>query len=157
MDAKTVYERLLLADENMGVAGTAMAASYEMAEDGSQLSFVLRDEVYWHDGEKVTMNDVKWSIEYALKVVGISPVFQSTFQAIEGSQAFIDGTVAEITGITADGNNLTIKFDKPAPDALLTFTQFNILPQKYFKDVDPLNYQQAEYLSFNLTSKSHAS
>ncbi len=145
IDAKTVYDRLLMADENLGIAGPAMAESYEMAQDGSKLTFVLRDDVYWHDGEKVTMNDVKWSIEYAMKIVGISPVFQSTFNAIEGTQAYVDNTATEITGIVVDGNNLTINFEKAAPDALLTFSQFNIMPQKYFVDVDPLNYQQAPY------------
>ncbi len=152
MDAKTIYDRLLLADENMGVAGTAMAESYEMAEDGSQLVFVMRDDVLWHDGEKVTADDVKWSIEYSLKIVGISPVFQSTFKAIEGAQAWIDGTAEEISGIKVDGNTLTISFEKPAPDALLTFTQFNILPKKYFADVDPLNFQQAEYFQHPIGS-----
>ena len=145
MDAKTLNDRLLIADEYLGVAGPAMAESYEMSVDGTVLTFVLRDDVLWHDGEKVTMDDVKWSIEYSLKVVGLNGVFQSTFLAIEGAQEVKDGTADQIIGIKVDGNKMTITFKKAAPDALLAFSQFNILPQKYFADVDPLNFQQAEY------------
>jgi ABC-type transport system substrate-binding protein len=152
MDAKTIYDRLLMADENLGVAGTAMAESYEISEDGTLLEFVLKDNVLWHDGEKVTMNDVKWSIEYAMKNVGISAIFQSTFSAIVGATAYKEGTADEISGIVVDGNKLTITFEKAAPDALLAFTQFNILPQKYFEGVDPLNAQQAEFFQHPIGS-----
>lgn len=142
---KTLFDHLLVADENLNPKGGALAESYKMSDDGLNLSFVLRDDIFWHDGEKITSKDVKWSVEYALKITGLNAVFGSTFKAIKGAPEFMAGTATEISGIKADGLNVTIEFAKIAPDALLTFTQFAPLPEKYFTDVDPLKFQQAPY------------
>ena len=144
---KVLYDRLLFADETLDpIAGEGqLAKSYEMAEDGSTLTFELREDIFWHDGEAITAEDIKWSIEYSLKTTVLNNVFANTFKAIEGATAYVDGNAEEISGITIDGNNLNIKFEKVAPDALLTFTQFSPLPKKYLVDVDPVQLQQAEY------------
>lgn len=145
MHQKTLYDHLLVADENLNPIEGALAKSYTMAADGSKLDIELRDDILWHDGEKITAADVKWSIEYALKITGLNAVFGSTFKAIKGAPEFLAGTATEIAGIKVDGAKVSIEFAKIAPDALLAFTQFAPLPQKYFKEVDPLKFQQAAY------------
>lgn len=145
MHQKAMYDHLLVADENLNPVAGALAKSYDMAQDGTKLEFELRDDIYWHDGEKITSADVKWSIEYALKITGLNAVFASTFKAIKGAPEFIAGTATEIAGIKVDGQKITIEFAKVAPDALLAFTQFAPLPQKHFKDADPLKFQQAPF------------
>ncbi|MGL6107731.1 ABC transporter substrate-binding protein [Romboutsia sp.] len=144
---KVLYDRLIFADENLEpILGEGqLAKSYEMSEDGMNLKFVLRDNILWHDGEPVTAQDIKWSMEYSLKTTILNNVFGNTFKAIEGAQDYLDGKATEISGIVIDGNNIEIKFAKFAPDALLTFTQFAPLPQKHLKDVDPVKFQQAEF------------
>ncbi len=144
---KVMYDHLLLADASLSpLAGEGkMAESYELSGDGKLLAFTLRDNLFWHDGDPVKASDVKWSIEYSLRTPSINSVFTSTFKAIEGVDEYLDGTADEISGIQVDGNMITIAFSGVAPDALLTFTQFAILPQKYFADVDPLNFQQAAF------------
>lgn len=144
---KVLYSHLLVADETLTpIDGEGdLAESYEMAKDGSTLTFTLRDGVKWHDGEAMTAEDIQWSIEYSLKTAVLNSVFRSTFEAIEGSADYIAGKAEHISGIAIDGNKLTLTFDKVAPDALLTFTQFAILPQKYLADVDPVSLQQATY------------
>lgn len=144
---KTVYAHLIVADENLNPIPDHpdALATYEYSEDGKTLVFTLRDDAYWHDGEKVTPEDVKWSIEYVSKTPVINSVFLSTFKAIVGSTD-ADGNINDtFSGIEIDGQKITITFDKVAPDALLTFTQFAPVPQKYFADVDPLQVQQAAY------------
>lgn len=144
---KTVYAHLIVADSNLNPIqdDPDALATYEYSEDGKTLTFVLRDDAYWHDGEKVTAEDIKWSIEYVSKTAVINPVFLSTFKAIEGA-VDSDGNINEtFSGIVVDGNTITISFSGIAPDALLTFTQFAPVPQKYFEGVDPLQVQQAEY------------
>lgn len=144
---KVLYDRLLLADESLApIPGEGqLAASYEMTPDGKTLSFLLRDNIFWHDGEAITSADVKWSIEYALKTTILNSVFRSTFESIEGAQEYLAGSAEDITGIVADGKNLTLTFAKVAPDALLTFTQFAPLPKKHLESVDPVTLQQAPY------------
>lgn len=141
---KAVYAHLIVADENLNPIPNApdALATYEYSADGKTLTFKLRDDAYWHDGEKITAEDIKWSIEYSTKTAVLNSVFLSTFKAIAGSEA---GKAETFSGIAVDGNTITITFDAVAPDALLTFTQFAPLPKKYFADVDPLKFQQAAF------------
>lgn len=147
MYTKTLYAHMIVADENLNPIPNHpdALATYEYSADGKTLTFVLRDDAYWHDGEKITPEDIKWSIEYVSKTAVINPVFLSTFKAIEGSTD-ADGNLNEtFSGIAIDGQTITITFASIAPDALLTFTQFAPVPQKYFDGVDPLQVQQAPY------------
>lgn len=147
MYTKTLYAHLIVADENLNpIPDHADAlAKYDYSADGMTLIFTLRDDAFWHDGEKITPADIKWSIEYVAKTAVCNPVFLSTFKAIAGSTK-ADGSISDtFSGIVIDGQKITITFDKIAPDALLTFTQFAPAPQKYFDGVDPLQVQQAAY------------
>ena len=93
------------------------------------LTFELRDNIFWHDGEAITADDIQWSIEYALKTTVLNSVFRSTFEALKGAAAYEDGSAEHIEGIAVDGSKITLTFEKVAPDALLTFTQFAPLPK----------------------------
>ena len=142
---KVLYDHLIEADANLQPSKGELAEDYTLSEDGTELVFNLRDDIYWHDGEKITPEDVKWSIEYSMNTAVINSVFLNTFKAISGSADYLAGTKNELSGVVIDGNKITITFDQVAPDALLTFTQFAPLPKKYFDGVDPLKFQQAEY------------
>lgn len=41
-----------------------LAESMEISEDNLTVTFVLRDDIYFHDGTKVTAEDVKWTFEW---------------------------------------------------------------------------------------------
>jgi peptide/nickel transport system substrate-binding protein len=41
------------------------ARSWEVSEDGTLLTFHLRDDLYWHDGVKVTADDLKFAYDTA--------------------------------------------------------------------------------------------
>lgn len=57
-----VYEGLLKPDSE-GNNIPAVAESYTVTDDGLKYSFKLRENVKFHDGSKVTAEDVKYSIE----------------------------------------------------------------------------------------------
>ncbi|GAB6168441.1 ABC transporter substrate-binding protein [Clostridium carnis] len=143
--SKVLYDHLIAADADLKPGKGQLAKEYKLSDDGKVLVFELRDDIYWHDGEKITPQDVKWSIEYSMKTAVANPVFSNTFKAIQGAKEYLAGNAKELSGIVIDGNKITITFEKVAPDALLTFTQFAPLPAKYFEGVDPLKFQQAEY------------
>lgn len=143
--SKVLYDHLIEADADLKPSKGELAKEYKLSDDGTELVFDLRDDIYWHDGEKITSQDIKWSIEYSMKTAVANPVFLNTFKAIKGSEDYLAGKAQELSGIVIDGNKITITFDKVAPDALLAFTQFAPLPEKYFEGVDPLKFQQAEY------------
>ena len=95
-----------------------------------KLNFQLRDDIKWHDEKQITASDVKRSIEYALKISAINPIFATTFNAIVGPNDYVAGKVDEIKGISVDGQKLDIEFETFTPNALIAFTQFSPLPDR---------------------------
>lgn len=59
---KLIYSGLMKATPE-GELIPDLAAHYEVSEDGLTYTFVLRDELYWHDGEPVTALDIAYTIE----------------------------------------------------------------------------------------------
>ena len=57
-----LFEGLMKASPDGGVT-TAVASDYEMSEDGKTYTFTLREGVTFHNGEKVTIDDVLYSLE----------------------------------------------------------------------------------------------
>lgn len=57
-----IFEGLVKADEN-GNLQPAVASEYDISDDGTVYTFTLRDGILFHNGEAVTAEDVKYSIE----------------------------------------------------------------------------------------------
>lgn len=67
--ARLIYEPLVLVDTSGSVKGL-LAESWEKADEGGkEYKFTLRKDVYWHDGEKFTADDVIATFE-VLKALG---------------------------------------------------------------------------------------
>jgi peptide/nickel transport system substrate-binding protein len=128
-----------------GITGGDLAETYEMSEDGKTLTFTMREGTKWHDGEAITVDDVTFSLEFALKTPNLQGVLASVFNSIEGAAEYVAGTAEHVSGISSDGNTVTIKFTKPNANTLISFTQWGPFPKKYFEGVDPTLVQQAEF------------
>jgi peptide/nickel transport system substrate-binding protein len=90
-----------------------------VSDDGKTYTFTVREDFVLSppSNEKVTAETYKFVIERNL-----SPELQSpagSFVAdIVGAQAVLDGKAKKVSGVTVDGNTLTIRLTKPAPDFL---------------------------------------
>ena len=79
-----------------------VAESWDVSDDGLTYTYHLRDDVVWHDGEPLTADDVKWTVELfshpdsAVAVRTVLPL-----SGIEGYTEFTEGTADEITGVQA--------------------------------------------------------
>lgn len=144
MSQKVLFDRLIIADENLTPKEPGLASEFKLSEDGMTLELTLRENIKWHDGEAITAEDVRGTVELATKVQ-TNPVILTTFKALEGYQDYADGKAGHIAGIQIDGSKMTFKFAKTNPNILLTFTQFAPLPMKYFANVDPALIQQADF------------
>lgn len=129
--SKIGLDHLLTADGSLAPTGGQLAESYTVSDDGMSATFTLKDGLTWHDGEPLTAEDVRWSIETAKTVPGINPVFIQTFESI--------------SDMSVDGNALTINFSKLDPNMLLTFSQFAPLPKHLLDGVNPAEFQQHPY------------
>lgn len=137
-----IFDRLINADASLTPTDGLLAEDYTLAPDGMEIEFTLRDDVKWHDGVNFSAEDVKFSIEYLIKVTGLNAIARSTYIAIEGAQDYLDGKANEISGIKIDGDKVTITFEKLDPNALLTFSQWPVLPKHLLKDSNPIKCQQ---------------
>lgn len=142
---KILWDRLITCDGSLTPTDGQLASGYKLSADGMTLSFTLRDGIKWHDGAPFTVDDVKWSVEYALKVPTVHSVFKNTFRSLKGGMDYVDGKATSVAGITTSGNTITFTFEKLDPNCLLTFSQWAPLPKKYLADVDPLKFIQATY------------
>ncbi len=140
-----VFDRLVSANENLVADKGLLAESYKVSKDGMEIEFVLREGVKWHDGQAFDAEDVRFTIEYGAKVPGASAIMLGTYKAIEGAQDYIDGKADLMSGIVIDGNKVTIKFAKVDPNAMVTFSQWPILPEHLLKDSNPLTAQQDKF------------
>ncbi|MBQ7260017.1 MAG: ABC transporter substrate-binding protein [Lachnospiraceae bacterium] len=81
-----MYEGLLKPDPDGNIV-PAVAESYEVSEDGTLYTFKLREGVKFHNGEPVTAEDVKYSLEKSAGMTGeetLIPAF-SLIKSIEAA------------------------------------------------------------------------
>ena len=57
-----IFSSLIQFDDR-GLPIGDLAESWGISQDGTLYNFTLRDEIYWHDGQPVTSNDVLFTIE----------------------------------------------------------------------------------------------
>lgn len=145
MSNKVLFDRLILADSSLIPQRGQLVSEYSVSDDGMTLTFVLKDNILWHDGSPLTVEDIKWSVEYALQIPAIHSVFATTFSFLEGADMFVNGSARDISGIIVDGNTIIFNFASLDPNMLLTFSQFSPLPRKYFEGADPLKFQQNSF------------
>lgn len=138
-----VFDRLLFANPTMsGIAGGDLASDYTISEDGKTVTLTMRDNIKWHDGEPITVDDVTWSIEASLFVPNLHGVVAKTFNSLEGAADYVAKKADHISGISTDGQTITLKFATLAPNVLIALSQFAPLPKKYFEGTDPTLLQQ---------------
>lgn len=145
MPQKFLFDRLIVADENLTPKKGQLATGYTVSEDGLTIEFVLRDGITWHDGVSITPEDVKFTVEYSARVPQLNAVAAATYSSLEGYHEFMNGKADEISGIVIDGRNVTFHFARIDPNALLTFSQWPPLPKHLLKDTDPVQAQRAAY------------
>ena len=103
---QNTYDRLVDFDPLDMEAGfkPSLAESWEVSEDGTTITFKMREGVTFHSGNPVRAEDAAWSLQRAVKL-NKTPAFILT------QFGFTPENVEE--KIKADGNMLTLVLDKP--------------------------------------------
>jgi ABC-type transport system substrate-binding protein len=92
-----------------------LAESFTISPDGKVYTFKLRKDVKFHNGRKLTAEDIKYSIERAVNPKTQSPG-QGFFWSIKGFDEMTSGKAAELSGITVV-DPYTLKIELSQPDA----------------------------------------
>ena len=86
-----IFEGLVKPDEN-GNLINAVASDYTISEDGLTYTFTLRENVKFHNGNVVTAEDVKYSLERVSGLLDGTPLI-STLKTIESVDIIDEKTV----------------------------------------------------------------
>lgn len=86
-----IFEGLVKPDEN-GNLINAVASDYTMSDDGRVYTFTIRDGIKFHNGNAVTVNDVKYSLERASGLLD-GTVLISALKKIQSVDIIDDKTV----------------------------------------------------------------
>lgn len=95
-----------------------LATHWEISEDLTKGTFHIREGVQFHDGSPLTAQDVEWSYKITMKPEAEGADFlmnAARLKELKGAQAFIDGDVDEIEGITVVDDH-TIVFETLVPN-----------------------------------------
>ena len=147
-----LYKRLLNSNENLEPVYPSMAKDWSISDDGLEISITLRDDMKWHDGEPITMEDVVWSIETSLLGSRIHSTFKNAFGSIEGAAAYREGTADSVSGLKVSGNTLAITMANPSAFIDMALGQFAPLPKHLLENEDPATLQLSTHWEWPIGS-----
>lgn len=138
--SKLMFESLFEYGENYNIVNQ-LAESYSL-KDSNTVSIRLRDNVYWHDGEKLTAYDVAFTIN-TIKYAGDDTAYKRLWKTYVGN--FNGNDLDKIMdAVVIDDLNIDIVFGFPFSHKLDVLT-FPIIPRHRFVDgvENATSYQKA--------------
>ncbi|MFN2432979.1 MAG: peptide-binding protein [Gemmatimonadota bacterium] len=108
-----------------------LARSFELAEDGSSVTFHLRPGLRWHDGAPVTGEDVLFTYRTALLDEVAYPQ-RAYFRMVAGAELL---------------DSLTVRFDfvQPHAEPLDPFTEWSVMPAHLLGAIPPRELARAPF------------
>ena len=140
-----VFQGLLVADENISNVNTDLCEEYIISTDGTVYTFVLKDNLIWHDGEVLTAEDVVWSFENYLKVQETNGFVKKEIREILGAEEFETGQAEKISGICVEGNDITITLKKDNMNFLGAVAQVAILPKHCLENIPMEEFSSCDF------------
>ena len=128
-----IHSALLVADPE-GNLEDYLAESHEISEDGTVITFHLHDNAYFSDGEKVTADDVAFTLTYMCCPEAENWADSSTM--IKGAAAYHAGETDSVEGIKViDENTVEFTLEQYYPNALPFIGMMGIIPEHIWKDI----------------------
>ena len=126
--SKLIFESLFEFDNDLNITNQ-LAEDYSIKDDGRTIEIKLKDNVYWHDGEKFKPEDIAFTIN-TIKYANTDSTYKEMFTNAMGSNSPSDlRRIIDVTII--DENNILISFDRAFSNNLEVLT-FPIIPKHIF-------------------------
>jgi peptide/nickel transport system substrate-binding protein/oligopeptide transport system substrate-binding protein len=132
-----IFDGLVRYDENMKLIG-GLAESWTVSSEGKEYIFELRKNVFFHNGQRFTADDVVFSLDRLLAPKVASPRTW-VLEKVEGANERMKGLTNQVKGITKiDDHRISIKLASPfAPFmSLLTMPACYILPHSSAREIE---------------------
>ena len=105
-----------------------LATEWEISPDSKTFTFTIADDVKWHDGNPLTAEDVKFSLEYYRDKAPRSGWMKDVIDTVE-----------------VDGSKVIINLKKPYGNLLTEFMTYAPIPKHIWENVDdPEKYEGAD-------------
>lgn len=135
--SKLIYEGLFEFNNNLEPI-QKLASTYTIKNEGTTISIKLREDVYWHDGEKLTASDVLFTIN-VLNNTPIDTIYNTMIKNALGK--ITNSSSASIMNAKViDEYNIDINFDKGYSNNIEMLT-FPIIPSHAFDNVGALELE----------------
>lgn len=118
---QNIFNRLMKINNNQQIVPD-LAKSYDVSEDGTQITFHLNENVKWHDGTPFSSEDVKFTYDTIIKEKGQ-----------------IAGSLSSIKEITCSDNNTVVFHLSQNDSALLGYLSWYgcfIMPKHIYEGTD---------------------
>ncbi|OON99805.1 MAG: hypothetical protein ATN35_10795 [Epulopiscium sp. Nele67-Bin004] len=145
LQSNLMFRTLLVSEADLRSVKPDLASGYEVSDDHLTYTINLIEGNRWSDGEYVTPEDVKFSIEYNLLVTVSNQLYQNAFGNIVGATEWKNGTADEVSGITIDGNDIIIQLENPYSAFIPVLAQFDIIPKHAVENIDPDGFHNSEF------------
>jgi peptide/nickel transport system substrate-binding protein len=131
---KLIYESMFGFDKNLALTNV-LADNYSYAPDGTSLTVNLKHGIYWQDGEELTAEDVKFTIDTISAAVYTSgTLYASNISNVKYTK--LDNK---------DPYQITIYFTSPQNVSLANLT-FPIIPRHQFKNTDAARTAESDFI-----------
>lgn len=147
-----LYRGLVIQEPNSDKVKPDLAKEFSVSDDELTYTFIMKPNLKWSDGQPLTSEDVKFSIEESLKVSLINGIFPEAFSKIKGANEFKNGNSKEISGVKIDGDKITINLTQPVGNFMKVLAQFYIFPKHSLENVNPLELHNNAFFSKPVTS-----
>jgi peptide/nickel transport system substrate-binding protein len=125
-----VFDRLIVVDVN-GEYQKSAAESWEFSEDAKEITFKMRKDMTFSDGEKVTADDVVFSYKF-MSDPSYTGRYGSYVKDLAGANEYRKGETTEFKGVVAV-DEYTVKFTFTEPlRTNLANCDLQIMPEHYY-------------------------
>jgi peptide/nickel transport system substrate-binding protein len=127
-----IYEPMMIYNTVKGEIVPWLATKYEWSSDNKTLTFTLRNDVKWSDGQPFTASDVAYTFNLFKNTNGLQG---PGGQAMNGTSAYVDTVEAP------DPTTVKFNFKQVFTPGLYDIIAQNIVPEHIWKDVkDPVKF-----------------
>ncbi len=142
-----IFSQLVDRDTDSVTIHPDVAKSWEISEDGLTYTFHLREDVRFHDGEQLTADDVKFSLQMFFHPdVGASHGRTSGIDQMVGAAEFESGEADHIAGIKVlDDFTVELNLVRPRSSVLSNIAAFNIWPSHLVEGIPFAELEDTEY------------
>ena len=142
-----LFSHLVDRDTDAVTINPDLATSWEISADGLTYTFHLRDNVRFHDGEPLTAEDIKFTLEMFFHPdTGASHGRTSGLDMLVGAAEFEAGDADEISGIKVlDDFTVELNLVAPRSSVLSNMAAFNIWPKHLLEGIPFADLGETEY------------